>query len=168
MRVTRVSVHPVVALAAVALIASCGGEGVPDAADPSADAGAAPDAADWGPLAVVETGSGDREALISGTLQIDESCALLDERGNPVLLVWPAERTTWDADARTVTLTTSDGGTVMLRDGSETSFGGGGSDVAEGGPAAEEFLASTEWVSPPDPGCVTDSRWFVTEAVTGL
>lgn len=86
---------------------------------------------------------------------------MLDEQGDDVLLVWPADRTTWNARARTVTFENFDGTTVTVGDGDEVEMGGGGTSVDEGGLPGAEWLASIEWVAPPDPSCVTDTRWGV-------
>ena len=145
--------------AAVVLAVACGG----DASDGPAGTSASPDAgADWGPLAVVAAPEGGDDALISGTLEIDDRCVLLDEGGGAVLLVWPSATTTWDSSTSAVSIATPDGQRVALEDGDTATFSGGGSSVAEGGSSVEEFLASTEWVQAPSPGCVTDTRWFVT------
>lgn len=162
MRRISITLRGVAASGALLLAAACGNS----ASDALAGTGASPDGgAAWGPLAVVEQAAG-AEALISGTLQIEERCVLLDERGEAVLLVWPSTTTTWDSSTATVTFATPDGQRVALRDGDTVTFSGGGSSVAEGDVSAEEFLASTEWVQAPSPGCVTGSRWSIGDLVS--
>jgi len=156
MRRISITLRGVAASGALLLAAACGNS----APDASAGTSASPDSgAAWGPLAVVEHAAG-MEALISGTLQIEERCVLLDARGEAVLLVWPST-TTWDSSTATVTFATLDGQRVALHDGDTVTFGGGGNNVAEDGVSAEEFLASTEWVQAPSPGCVTGDRWII-------
>jgi hypothetical protein len=115
---------------------------------------------EWGPLAVAESVGGDH-ALISGTIQITDSCVLLGEGGDAVLLVWPAEGTTWDGEAMAVEFVGRSGGRAVLQDGDRVSFGGGGSSVDEDGTTASDFLESVTWISEPPRDCVVDVRWFV-------
>ena len=116
----------------------------------------------WGPLAVVQ-GAGGEEALIAGSLQVGDRCVLLDERGTDVLLIWPADRTGWDAESETITFESTTGEVVILGDGDHVALGGGGSSVEEDGLSAGEFVAGLDWVSLPAPECVVDTRWFVNE-----
>jgi len=116
----------------------------------------------WGPLAVVP-GPGGEESLIEGSLRVGDQCVLLDERGEDVLLIWPADRTRWDADSETITFESTTGEIVTLGDGDHVAFGGGGSSVEEGGQSAGAFVAGLDWVSPPAPECMVDTRWFVNE-----
>lgn len=119
----------------------------------------------WGPLAVVAgDGSGDL-ALIEGILKVSDECVLLHERGEDVLLVWPADRTSWDPDTKTINYESTDGAATTLRDGDLVTFGGGGSSVNEDGIGDEEFIASVDWVAEPAPSCVVDTRWFVGDLV---
>lgn len=119
-------------------------------------------APDWGPLAVDRTDAG-MDALIHGTLVMTDECVFLDERGERVLLVWPSDRTAWDPVARTITFGRPGGGVRTIGEGDTVALGGGGSSTAEGGPAAEEWLQTVDWVAPPAPACVTDTRWFVSD-----
>ncbi len=119
----------------------------------------------WGPLAVVPSAGGEA-ALNTGTLRITETCVFLDTAGGESeLLVWPADRTRWDASAGTVGFTNSDGSEVNLRDGELVSFGGGGDSTVEGGVSGEEWVARTQWVARPDPSCPMEIRWYVNEVV---
>lgn len=119
----------------------------------------------WGPLAVVPPPEGSGTALIAGTLKVTEECVLLDERGEDVLLVWPADRTHWNPESRTIAFETSDGQMLTLSDGQEVKIGGGGSSMEEGGLSAEAFVTGLNWVSGPQRSCVTDGRWFVADVV---
>ena len=114
-----------------------------------------PDETDrWGPLAVVPgEPSGDR-ALIHGTLRITDECAMLYVQGDQLLLVWPAQATTWNADQRTITYTNRDGSTVELRDGTPVAFGGGELPKAVNG---------IDWTSAPAPECMTETQWRVSD-----
>ena len=121
---------------------------------------------DWGPLAVVPTAGGD-QALNTGTLRTTQSCVFLETGGGESeLLVWPADRTRWDAAADAIGFTNSDGTEVTLRDGEPVSFGGGGDSTAEGGVSGEEWLARVDWVARPDPSCPMEIRWYVNEVVS--
>ncbi|MGH9052685.1 MAG: hypothetical protein ACRDWX_06700 [Acidimicrobiia bacterium] len=119
----------------------------------------------WGPLAVEPLPEGSGAALIAGTLKVTEDCVILDEQGEDVLLVWPADRTSWNPESRTIAFETRDGQMVTLTDGDEVKFGGGGSSMEEDGLSAEAFVTSVKWVSQPQPSCVTDARWFVGDVV---
>lgn len=76
---------------------------------------------DWGPLAVVPPQSGADTARTEGKLRITDRCVFLSTRGGDVLLLWPADRTTWDAHARTITFSDNDGSTVIAGDGTTSS-----------------------------------------------
>lgn len=135
-------------------------------AGPAAGVGEGSDA--WGPLAVVPRADGVAEALIEGALHITEECVFLSEQGEDVLLVWPEDRTTWDAEAGTITFRNLDGDTVLLATGDEVRMSGGGSSTNEGGVSNENWAAGIDWVSPPSPSCVTGTRWFVGAEVVKL
>lgn len=136
--------------------------------DGSPGAGASASATQtWGPLAVVPPSRGFGEALAAGTLHITDTCVFLEEAGDDLaLLVWPADRTTWNADERAVIFENVDGSTVWLRDGERVTFGGGGDSVAESGIPGEEWANRTEWISRPAASCPIDARWTVAEVVT--
>ena len=85
----------------------------------------------------------------------------LVENGGPVLLVWPADRTTWDAESGTVTFANFDGGTASAGDGTRVVLGGGGDSNDEAGTTTEDWLAGMTWVAPPDATCPLDARWWV-------
>jgi len=121
---------------------------------------------DWGPLSVVSSTGGD-EALNTGVLRITEACVFLESAGGESeLVVWPADRTRWDASAGTIGFTNSDGTEVTLRDGELVSFGGGGDSTVEGGVSGEEWVARTDWVARPDASCPMEIRWYVNEVVS--
>ena len=152
-----------VALVMTLVIAACGGDR--GGSNEAADAATTDPARSWGPLAVEPPPEGSATALIAGTLKVTDECVLLDERGEDALLVWPAHRTRWNPDSRTITFETGDGQAVTLADGDEVTFGGGGSSFEEDGLSGEDFVARIEWVSEPAPSCVMDTRWFVGEVV---
>lgn len=123
------------------------------------------EATEWGPLAVVPGSEAGDGALIRGSLQIDDRCLVLDAQGEDVLLVWPADRTAWDAEERTVTFVRTNGQAAILQAGDQVSFGGGGSSRGEDGLDADEFMTGIDWIAEPDRDCVVDARWFVYELI---
>lgn len=137
---------------------SCG------ASDDDGD-GAAATQSDWGPLAVVESSGGGDDALINGTLDLVGDCYILDDGNERVLLVWPADRTAWNADDQTVAFESTDGSTATLGVGDEVSLGGGGNSVNEGGLSAQEWIGNVNWAAQPQESCVGDTRWFVGDVV---
>jgi hypothetical protein len=155
--------------AAVVLAAALFGTACGDDTDETGTSGAvdrtATDAGPWGPLSVVPGAASGAEALIQGTLQMTDDCVFLNEQGKDVLLVWPADRTTWAPETGTISFERTDEQTVPLADGDEVTLAGGGSSVDEGGMEAEDWVASLEWVSEPPPACVTDTRWFIGDLV---
>ncbi|MBA2719800.1 MAG: hypothetical protein H0U52_11260 [Chloroflexi bacterium] len=133
---------------------------------PGAGASASPTET-WGPLAVVPASGGVDEALATGTLHITDTCVFLEEAGDDLsVLVWPADRTTWDPDQQAITLENLNGSTLSMRDGDRVRLGGGGDSVTESGVSGEEWVARTEWVATPASSCPMDARWFVGEVVT--
>ena len=107
---------------------------------------------EWGPLAVVRPSNGVMEALTTGTLRITDECVVVLDMaaGDAVLLVWPADRTTWDAGTGTIRLRSLTGIAVTLRNGAQISLGGGGGIV-------------TEWIAFPAPSCPIEPYWIVGE-----
>ena len=94
------------------------------------------------------------------------SCALLDERGESVLLVWPQLRTTWDSQDRAVVFVSPSGERVAFQSGDSVTFVGGGSSAEEDGLTVDDFLASVSWTTEPNRDCVADVRWFIGDLVT--
>jgi hypothetical protein len=154
-----------VVLTAALAAAACGDDtdetGTAGVADPTVSNPGQP----WGPLSVVPGAGSGAEALIQGTLRITDDCVFLDERGDDVLLVWPADRTTWTPETGTISFDRTDGQAVPLRDGDEVTLAGGGSSVDEGGMEAADWVAALEWVSEPPLACVTDTRWVIGDLV---
>ncbi len=124
------------------------------------------DDADWGPLAVMHM-DGGMDALNAGVLRIDGRCVVLETAsgGESELLVWPADRTRWDAADATIDFANTDGSQVTLRDGQAVSFGGGGDGTAESGVSGAEWAASVDWIAPPDASCPMEIRWYVSGVV---
>lgn len=118
------------------------------------------DAAGWGPLAVTDM-DGGMDALATGTLRVSDRCVLLETAGSSAeLLVWPADLTGWDEADGAIVFKNPDGTTARLRDGEAVRLGGG-----ENTADRELWLASTDWVSPPDPSCPMEVRWYVSGLV---
>jgi hypothetical protein len=115
----------------------------------------------WGPLAVVPPQEGADTARAEGTLRITDACAFLDAPGGRSLLVWPADRTTWDAQASTITFTNFDGSTMSAGNGTAVVLGGSGDTSEEGGTTSQEWLARTPWVAAPAASCPVESWWWV-------
>ena len=115
----------------------------------------------WGPLAVVPPQEGADTARTEGTLRITDACVFLDTPGGRSLLVWPADRTTWDAQASTITFTNFDGSTVSAGDGTAVILGGSGDSSEESGTTSQEWLARTPWVAAPAASCPFESSWWV-------
>jgi hypothetical protein len=114
----------------------------------------------WGPLAVASGPPSGAEALITGTLSVTEACVLLISGGEETLLVWPDQGTTWNGVNQTIEYDDGEH-SVVVSDGDEVAFGGGGSSVNEDGLDSSEWVASINWTSAPDPSCLRDVRWSV-------
>ncbi len=115
----------------------------------------------WGPLAVVPPQEGADTARTEGTLRITDACVFLVTPGGPSLLVWAADRTTWNAQTRAITFANFDGTTVSAGDGTPVVLGGSGDSNDESGTTTEAWLARTPWVAPPAASCPAESRWWV-------
>lgn len=123
------------------------------------------DAADWGPLAVMNM-NGGMDALNTGVLNITDDCVVLETAGGESeLLVWPADRTHWDGATGSIVFTETEGTEFTLGDGELVSLGGGGDSSAEGSVSPAEWAASIDWVSAPDPSCPMEIRWYISGVV---
>lgn len=136
-------------LLAAMLFGACQAPSVPTPAPPG-----------WGPLAVVPAQDGSDAARTEGTLRIVDGCVVLVTGVGAVLLLWPADRTTWDPRG-TITFTAPDGTATVVTDGDHVAVGGSGDSNAERGITSEQWLAETPWVQRPDPSCPLESRWWV-------
>ena len=141
---------------------------MPTTTSPSVTASASPSAppsapGEWGPLAVIPPQDGSDTGRTEGKLRITNTCVFLDERGERVLLLWPADRTRWDAGERTVTFANADRKPVVVGDGTPVVLGGGGDSSEESGITPEAWLGSMTWVARPADGCPIDSWWGVGE-----
>jgi len=135
-----------------------GTSGLPSAATPaSTETTTDP----WGPLAVVPPTGGVDLSRSEGTLRITDACVLLESGAERTLLMWPADRTRWSADTRTIGYLNLDGGAIMIEDGEFTTVGGSGESLEESGLTAEAFVARTPWVKPPAMSCPYSSYWMV-------
>jgi hypothetical protein len=115
----------------------------------------------WGPLAVIPPQDGSETARTEGTLRITDKCVVLETSDDVELLVWPADRTKWNAATGTISFMNVDGSIVTASERSHAVLGGGGSSNAESGTTTEEWLQSITWLAPPDMTCPRESRWFV-------
>jgi hypothetical protein len=120
--------------------------------------------ASWGPLAVMPTNDG-MEARNEGNLVLTDRCAFLERGGERALLVWPANQTSWSAATGEISFRRSNGVVMIMRDGQRIVLGGGGSSRAEDGLTAEQWADRINWVAAPDPGCVVDVRWLVSDVL---
>lgn len=114
----------------------------------------------WGPLAVEPPEAVTETALLDGaTVRITDECVFMaddNEKDERTLLVWPADRTTWNEDTATITYENSDG-SVTIADGDRLNSVGGYSHFE----SFQELVASIEWVSPPAEACRTTTFWDV-------
>jgi hypothetical protein len=118
----------------------------------------------WGPLAVIVTNSG-MQARNEGTLVLTDQCVFLERGGERELLVWPANQTNWSPGTAESPFRRSNGAVMTMRDGQHVVLGGGGSSRSQDGLAGEEWASRIEWVAAPDPGCIIDVRWMVSDVL---
>lgn len=116
---------------------------------------------DFGPLAVIRPSDGSDTALTNGTLRVTKRCVLLKTDSGRELLVWPADRTAWDADTRQISFSNFDGTIVRVREGTRVNVGGSGGSNAEDGTTSQAWLSQMLWVQRPAGSCPLKSRWFV-------
>jgi hypothetical protein len=139
-----------------------GGSPAPSAAFGSPSVG--PSADPWGPLAVTGTNAG-MQARSEGTLVLTEQCAFLERAGERELLVWPANQTSWSPATAEISFRRSEGQVMTVRHGQPIVLGGGGSSRAEDGLAGEEWASRIDWIVAPDPGCLVDVRFLVSDVL---
>jgi hypothetical protein len=96
-----------------------------------------------------------------GTLLITDKCVYLVWKGEKKLLFWPADRTRWNEEARTISFSNFDGSLVTASDGNSVAVGGGGDSAAESGLSGNQWASRMIWVAPPDPSCSAEVRWGV-------
>jgi hypothetical protein len=159
---------PTLAAAATVLVATAVWAATTSSGDdPGPDVSTDSSMATTGPLALAAD-PGNEEALAYGTLEITDECTFLrfedpeagEDGVDQILLVWPAERTTWVPESATIRFRPADGGPdVQLTHGDAISLGGGFRPI--GGPDD-----GADWVTPPAPACGVDGAWFVGAQVT--
>lgn len=119
----------------------------------------------WGPLAVTAPQDGADTLRFEGTLRITDTCVYLEwPPGKLTLLSWPADRTTWNEESRSITFENFDGSVVTVGDGDHVVLGGGGGGAdteAEDGISSEEWVRRMDWVAPPASSCSLDRWWGV-------
>ena len=135
-----------------------------DTSTPPSDApSASPErAVPWGPVAAFLSPQ-QMEARNEGVLRITDRCTFLERGNEREFLAWPAERARWNPADRSITFQTRSGDKVTVRDGHHLVLGGGGSSRAEGGETGAEWAAGRIWVAAPDPTCLVDVRWEISE-----
>ena len=102
------------------------------------------------------------DAALHGRLSITEACVLLiAPPDDAILLVWPADRTSWDDEQRTIAFVNQDGSELSLRDGMSLRLGGGGWSEGESDLTAVEWLDQWTLVSRPDAQCIAPEAWIV-------
>ena len=132
---------------------------LPSVPPPSASA---PSPTAWGPLAVIPPQDGTDLVRLAGVLRITHACVLLDSPGRVVLLIWLADRTSWDPATRAITFVNFTGPTLTVRDGDRVVLGGSGSSAGvEGGLSNSAFLSAVQWVARPASSCPLGHRWLV-------
>jgi hypothetical protein len=132
---------------------------------PTASALASEPAVSWGPLTVQGPPELNMDAAISGRLRITNACVfLIAPPDDEILLVWPAERTSWDEQLRTITVINHDESVVTLRDGMSIRLGGGGFSDAESDLTMVEWLQQRR-VGAPDAQCIPSEAWIVADVI---
>jgi hypothetical protein len=116
----------------------------------------------WGPVAAFLSPL-QMQARNQGVLRITDRCTFLERGNERQFLAWPADRTRWNPAEKSITFRTQSGDEVTVRDGEEIVLGGGGSSRAEDGGGGPEWAARLVWVAPPDPTCLVDARWEISE-----
>ena len=124
------------------------------------------DTAPWGPLAVVNQPPNGDFARTEGVMRLTGECAMLEVlNGDVLLLVWPADATTWQPESKTILSRGFGGEVVAVGDGQEVVLSGSGTPFI--GPEAEmtmaEWVAAREWEAAPRGSCTSDQAWSIGE-----
>jgi hypothetical protein len=116
----------------------------------------------WGPMAVVPPQPGTDTLRLEGRLVITDTCVFVERtNGDQFLLLWPADRSAWDADTRTITFRNVDETIAAMKDGDQVVLGGGGDSREKSGATFDDWLARLRWVAQPGAGCLPDQWWVV-------
>jgi hypothetical protein len=126
---------------------------------PSTGRARSPDAR--GPLALILSTEGGDTARSEGSLDLAGSCATLHSTGEIALLVWPIDRTSWNADDGSVAFRNSDGSPTVARNGDLVVVGGSGESFEEAGITLQEWEAQQRWAISPSGQCRADAYWVV-------
>jgi hypothetical protein len=116
----------------------------------------------WGPLAVMVTDSG-MQARNEGMLVMTDHCVFLERGGDRQFLVWPANDTSWLPATKEIAFRRMNGEVISVRDGQLVVLGGGELSRTVDGPNGEKLPRRIDWVVAPDPACVVDVRWLVSD-----
>jgi hypothetical protein len=101
-------------------------------------------------------------ARAEGALVITDTCVFLEHEGERMLLVWPVDRTSWDSSQRTITVGLTGADPRPAASGDQVVLAGGATfDDSESDLTSDEWLARMDWVAPPEPECLTPTRWEV-------
>jgi hypothetical protein len=111
------------------------------------------------PLAVERTDLG-MEGLAHGTLTIEGACTWVVAGRDRFILVWPEERTRWDAVTAEIVFTSRDGVAKRIRNGMEVALGGGAINDTDGA-----AYTQVDWVARPAARCDTPTRFHVSSVV---
>lgn len=81
--------------------------------------------------------------------------------GTTFLVVWPADRTLWEASRRSI-LFANDNGVVEVIDGELVALTGGGTD-RRSHTHGDAWAESVHWINKPAVACPKDHPWWVSE-----
>ena len=120
---------------------------------------AAGDAADRGPLAVISPQEGGAQARPEGTVSVSGGCLTVDGPEGEMTLLWPEDRTSWNAEARAVEFRTGEDETVDARDGDRVVLTGSAVESGSG----QDWASNMDWVARPAEDCASDRAWVVVD-----
>jgi hypothetical protein len=121
-------------------------------------------AVSWGPLAVMRT-DGGMAARNEGTLVVNDDCVFLERGGERLLLIWPADETSWSPANAEIRFQRSIGDIRTMRDGQRVVLGGGEFKTTVDGPNGEKLPRRIDWIAAPDLACSADASWLVSDVL---
>jgi len=99
--------------------------------------------------------------LATGAIRITEDCVTLSVGDASFLIVWPSDRTSWNASRRSVIFANRDA-FVEVVDGQRVGLGGGGTD-GRAHRFGAGWVEATQWINKPHSTCPTDDPYWVNE-----